>query len=63
LHEEFLVPLGMSARAMAKHLGVPANRMTEIMRGTLDGQRLNGRIKVRSAHQPGHNRAPPKAKS
>src|ERR1700687_5900172 len=32
LREEYLVPLGMSARA----LGVPANRITEIMRGERD---------------------------
>lgn len=36
LREEFLVPLGMSARALAKDLDVPANRVTEIMRGERD---------------------------
>ena len=36
LREEFLMPLGMSARALAKLLDVPANRLTEIMRGTRD---------------------------
>ena len=36
LREEFLVPVGLSARALAKLLGVPANRLTEIMRGTRD---------------------------
>lgn len=36
LREEYLVPLGMSARALAKALGVPANRLTEIMRGERD---------------------------
>jgi len=36
LREEYLVPLGLSARALAKQLGVPANRLTEIMRGTRD---------------------------
>jgi addiction module HigA family antidote len=36
LREEYLVPLGMSARALAKALGVPANRVSEIMRGTRD---------------------------
>ena len=36
LREEYLVPLGMSARALAKALGVPANRITEIMRGDRD---------------------------
>lgn len=32
LREEFLVPLGMSARQLAEKLGVPANRMSEIAR-------------------------------
>ena len=32
LREEYLVPLGLSARALA----VPPNRLTEIMRGTRD---------------------------
>jgi addiction module HigA family antidote len=36
LREEFLVPLGLSARALAKELYVPANRLTEIMRGARD---------------------------
>ncbi len=36
LREEYLVPLGSSARALAKALGVPANRLTEIMRGERD---------------------------
>jgi len=36
LKEEYLVPLEMSARALAKELGVPANRLTEIIRGTRD---------------------------
>ena len=36
LREEYLVPLGMSARALGKALGVPANRITEIMRGERD---------------------------
>lgn len=36
LHEEFLVELGMSARALARALGVPANRITEIIRGERD---------------------------
>ena len=36
LREEFLAPLDLSARALAKELGVPANRLTEIMRGTRD---------------------------
>jgi addiction module HigA family antidote len=36
LREKYLVPLGLSARALAKVLGVPANRLTEIMRGMRD---------------------------
>lgn len=36
LREEYLVPLGLSARALARALGVPANRLTEIMRGSRD---------------------------
>jgi len=36
LREEYLVPLSLSARALAKVLGVPANRLTEIARGTRD---------------------------
>jgi addiction module HigA family antidote len=36
LREEYLVPLGLSARALARELGVPANRLTEIMRGSRD---------------------------
>jgi addiction module HigA family antidote len=36
LREEYLVPLGLSARALAKALGIPANRLTEIMRGARD---------------------------
>ena len=33
LAEEFLKPLGMSARELAEALDVPANRITEIIRG------------------------------
>src|SRR4051794_20867559 len=36
LREEYLLLLGLSARALAKVLGFPANRLTEIMRGTRD---------------------------
>ncbi|HXW25874.1 MAG TPA: HigA family addiction module antitoxin [Xanthobacteraceae bacterium] len=36
LREEFLTPLAMSARTLAKALDVPANRITEIMRGDRD---------------------------
>ena len=33
LEEEFLKPLGLSAYALAKELGVPRNRITGIVRG------------------------------
>ena len=33
LEEEFLKPLGMSARALAKEIDVPANRLTETIAG------------------------------
>ena len=31
LREEYLAPLGMSASELARHLGVPANRITAIL--------------------------------
>ena len=33
LHEEFMMPLGLSGRALARELGVPSNRITEIVIG------------------------------
>ena len=33
LKEEFMVPLGLSGRALARELGVPSNRITEIVAG------------------------------
>ncbi|MBB5048899.1 addiction module HigA family antidote [Rhodopseudomonas rhenobacensis] len=36
LREEYLLPLGLSARALAKALDVPANRLSEIVRGSRD---------------------------
>ncbi len=32
LREEYLVPMGMSANALAQAIGVPANRVTDIVR-------------------------------
>jgi len=32
LREEFLIPLGMSARQLAEAIGVPANRISDIAR-------------------------------
>jgi addiction module HigA family antidote len=36
LREEYLNPLALSARALARALSVPPNRVTEIMRGERD---------------------------
>lgn len=36
LKEDYLVPLGMSARALAAELGVPPNRVSDILRGERD---------------------------
>lgn len=36
LREEYLLPLGLSARSLAKALDVPANRLSEIARGARD---------------------------
>lgn len=36
LKEDFLVPLSLSARALAEAIGVPANRITDIVRGRRD---------------------------
>ncbi|MGI4745152.1 MAG: HigA family addiction module antitoxin [Janthinobacterium lividum] len=36
LIEEFMQPLGLSARALARDIGVPANRIT----GIINGQRM-----------------------
>jgi antitoxin HigA-1 len=36
LREEFLVPLGMSARQLARALDVPANRVSSIVAGKRD---------------------------
>jgi addiction module HigA family antidote len=33
LREEFMLPLNLSARALARDIGVPANRITEIING------------------------------
>lgn len=33
LQEEFLTPLGVSQVALAKHLGVPVQRINELVRG------------------------------
>jgi addiction module HigA family antidote len=36
LHEEFMVPLGLSANRLAKALDVPANRVSAIVSGDRD---------------------------
>jgi addiction module HigA family antidote len=32
LREEYLIPLGMSASALAREIGVPANRISDLIR-------------------------------
>ena len=34
LKQEFMIPLGLSANGLAKHIGVPTNRITGIINGT-----------------------------
>lgn len=34
LYEEFMVPYGLSANKLAKSIGVPANRITTVVKGT-----------------------------
>jgi addiction module HigA family antidote len=36
LAEEFLAPLGLSSRSLASSLGVPGNRVSDIVRGRRD---------------------------
>jgi antitoxin HigA-1 len=36
LNEEFMIPLGLSARQLAKEIDVPPNRITEIIRARRD---------------------------
>jgi len=36
LNEEFLIPLGLSARRLAGEIDVPPNRVSEIVRGRRD---------------------------
>ena len=33
LREDFMLPMGLSGRALARELGVPSNRITEIVAG------------------------------
>ncbi|MBE7517670.1 MAG: HigA family addiction module antidote protein [Thermoflexaceae bacterium] len=33
LREEFLVPLGITQGALAEHIGIPAKRVSELVRG------------------------------
>lgn len=33
LHEEFMAPLGLSANKLSEMLGVPSNRISDIVRG------------------------------
>lgn len=36
LNEEYMLPLGLSARGLARDVGVPPNRITEIIRSRRD---------------------------
>ena len=36
LREEFMIPLGLTARALAGQIGVPANRISDIVRARRD---------------------------
>ena len=36
LREEFMIPLGLTARRLAEEIDVPPNRITEIIRGRRD---------------------------
>jgi addiction module HigA family antidote len=47
LKEEFVIPHGLSANRLAKALGVPTNRITEIMNGT---RGITGETAVLLAH-------------
>jgi addiction module HigA family antidote len=44
LNEEFLKPLGMTANALAKAIGVPTNRIAEVLK---DERGITGEIAVR----------------
>ncbi len=33
LHHEFMLPMGLSARALARKMDVPANRITALLKG------------------------------
>ncbi len=51
LRQEFLVPLGMSANALARELHVPANRITAMINGSRSvtaecALRLNYRVEL-----------------
>ena len=47
LFEDYLKPLGMSQNALAKSIGVPADRISEIVRGR---RGITGDTAVRLAH-------------
>lgn len=47
LKEDFLLPFGLSANRLAKAIGVPTNRITEIVNGT---RGVNGETAVLLGH-------------
>ena len=52
LKEEFLVPFALSANRLAKAIGVPTNRITEIIKGT---RGITGDPAVLLGHALGHH--------
>ena len=50
LNEEFLQPLGISQRAFARTIGVPPNRVNEIIRGR---RSITGDTAIRFGYAPG----------
>ena len=50
LRDEFMIPLGLSGRALARELGVPSNRITEIVAG---GRRITAETAILLAERFG----------
>ena len=50
LREEFLRPLGLSGCALARELGVPSNRITEIVAGEPFGTSAEFWLNLQMAH-------------
>jgi addiction module HigA family antidote len=50
LRDEFMAPLGLSGRALARELGIPSNRITEIVAG---GRRITAETAILLAERFG----------